>query len=82
LRRTHKALKEFTSWVKLTGSEILELAVGTEVLRIHNVTEEDLVRKPYCETKGPCYDPYLGLKITRKTISFSLMVFWCQFQVQ
>jgi hypothetical protein len=43
--RTHKALREHTSWVRLTGSEIIEMAVGTEALRIHNVTEEKLVRK-------------------------------------
>ena len=42
--KTHKALREFTSWVRLTGSEIVVLAEGTEVLRIHNVTESDLVR--------------------------------------
>jgi hypothetical protein len=41
--KTHKALREFTSWVRLTGSDIIELEEGTEVLRIHNVTESDLV---------------------------------------
>ena len=44
--KTHKALREFTSWVRLTGNDIIELEEGTEVLRIHNVTESDLVRPP------------------------------------
>ena len=43
--KTHKALREFTSWVRLTGNDIIELEEGTEVLRIHNVTESDLVRQ-------------------------------------
>lgn len=37
--KTHKALREHTSWVRIVEEDLIVLAEGTEVLRIDNVTE-------------------------------------------
>jgi hypothetical protein len=53
--KTHKSLKSFISWSKLTESGIVRLEEGSEVLHIHNVTENDLVNtfnlNTYCIIK-------------------------------